>query len=115
MYMCVYLYKYIYIYIHSWSGFGRDGESHQVLLDPEGDHTPALSPGGHGTGEGVQEFLDVRSLRWVLFGRVWNEVICKLHMYICIYIYMYIYIYVYIYIYMYIYIYIYIYICIGYM
>jgi hypothetical protein len=42
--------------------------SHQ-LLDSDGEHF---------TGERFQEFLDVRSQRWVLFGRVWNEVICKL-------------------------------------
>ena len=26
----------------------------------------------------VTHFLDVRSQRWIIFGRVWNEIICKL-------------------------------------
>ena len=29
-------------------------------------------------GEAVSEFLDVRSQRWVIFGRVWNEIIIRL-------------------------------------
>ena len=28
--------------------------------------------------EGVSDFLDIRSQRWVVFGRVWNEIISKL-------------------------------------
>lgn len=51
-----------------WSENG-DGSSYQ---NATGTTTTTRS------AEGVTEFLDVRSQRWVVFGRVWNEIICKL-------------------------------------
>ena len=50
-----------------WNDYG-DGTSYQGSTNA----TTARS------AEGVTEFLDVRSQRWVIFGRVWNEIICKL-------------------------------------
>jgi callose synthase len=52
---------------NGWSEYG-DGSSYQ-------NSTGAAAPR---SADSVTEFLDVRSQRWVIFGRVWNEIICKL-------------------------------------
>jgi hypothetical protein len=35
----------------------------------------STAPESQRSADGVTEFLDVRSLRWIVFGRVWNEII----------------------------------------
>ena len=52
-----------------WSEYG-DGGTYQCLTGSGGSVTR--------TTEGVADFLDVRSQRWMVFGRVWNEIIWKL-------------------------------------
>ena len=52
-----------------WSEYG-DGSTYQNNSSSGSTSTRSA--------EGVTEFLDVRSQRWVVFGRVWNEIICKL-------------------------------------
>ena len=51
---------------NGWSEYG-EGSTYQNASGP-----PPPRP------DGVTEFLDVRSQRWIVFGRVWNEVIFKL-------------------------------------
>jgi callose synthase len=54
-----------------WSEYG-DGGSYQNIGG--GHHGPPSQR----SADGVTDFLDVRSQRWVIFGKVWNEIICKL-------------------------------------
>ena len=53
-----------------WSEFG-DGTSYQTISESNLGKVPHSS-------ESVTDFLDVRSQRWVVFGRVWNEIVLKL-------------------------------------
>jgi len=61
------------------SGGGHGGEKSTTGWNTFGGDRPQRSSNGRGLpGEGVSEFLDVRSQRWVVFGRVWNEVVVRL-------------------------------------